>query len=72
MNLYTILLILIHITPPFTNENGYLYPTPQNQDWVSLLNWVNQIEPYQKPPDPVSLYDFVVVGGGGFWNYDIL
>ncbi len=54
----------IHISEPFTNENGNLYPTPQNQDWRLLLNWINQIEPYQKPPIPETLYDYVVIGGG--------
>ena len=38
------------IATPFTNENGILYSFPQNNDWNLLLNWINKIGIYSKPP----------------------
>ena len=38
------------VTSTFTQENGNIYPTPQNPDWNLLLKWMNKIGSYSKPP----------------------
>ena len=64
-----------YINNPFTNENGNFYPTPQNPDWELLINWMNKIGVYQKPPsviqpepEPTSLVDFDALTSS---NYNI-
>jgi hypothetical protein len=53
-----------NIIYPFNNENGNFYPTPQNPDWNALINWMRRSSPYEKPPNPPTLYDYVIIGGG--------
>ena len=43
-----------YINHPFTDENGNFYPTPQNPDWELLINWMNKIDVYQKPPSVIQ------------------
>ena len=46
-----------YVNEPFTDETGDSYPTTNNPDWSYLLNWMNKIGHYVKPPSSDASLD---------------